>query len=177
MTGTLHRRHFAFKRGEYWLVLDEIATSHAGKKLDWQFHSPLSLSETPFGIASTETSGVQLILPVSEQDGVERIHRIGSAGLNELPGEPVSREIDWITFRKTRTSDPLDDKMAVLIYPTTTESPIEPPVLRWHRDPLDSGLVKCRVILADGEDLHFFSDGTFRDFGLVAGDFTHGEVA
>jgi len=170
---TLHRRHFAFRRGLYWLIVDQVQTPHAGKELDWQFHSPLSLKETGYGFNSVESPGVQLILPESEQEGIECFHRKGSAGLRDLPGEPASREIDWITFRKASTADPLKDQMAVLVYPTRPGSPDEPPVLRWSRDAENPGLIQCRVISPDGEDVHFFSDGSYRDFGPVSGDFSY----
>ena len=168
---TLHRRHFAFRRGEYWLIVDEVKTPHAGKKLDWQFHSPLTLRETPSGFASTETPGVRLILPTGEGDSVERLHRMGPANLADLPGEPSNREIDWITFRKPSAGDSLEDRLAVLVYPTDGEAEVTEPVLYWSRDEADPAILYCRVVTAEGEDLHLFSDGTYRDFGPVSGDF------
>lgn len=168
---TLHRRHFAFRRGEYWLIVDSLETPHAGKELDWQFHSPLSLVETADGFVSRETPGVRLILPQEEAEATRRLHRMGPANLMDLPGEPSNREIDWITFRQPSTGNPVRDQMAVLIYPTTGESSAAAPVLHWSRDPDSPGILQCRVVTPEGEDLHFFSDGTQRDFGPVSGTF------
>ncbi|MEX0330390.1 MAG: heparinase II/III family protein [Puniceicoccaceae bacterium] len=173
---TLHRRHFAFRRGHYWLLVDEVETPHAGKALDWQFHTPLSLQETDYGFASTETPGVQLILPDSEQEATERFHRTGPAGLGELPGEPPSRDIDWITFRKGSSGNPLQDRMAVLIYPTKEDSPDESPRLTWNRHSKNPDVLLCRVSIGNEEDLHIFSDGTAIEAGAVSGSFTYAIV-
>jgi hypothetical protein len=170
---TLHRRHFAFRRGAYWLILDEVQTPHAGKELDWQFHSPLSLRETTYGFASAETPGVRLVLPESEQEGTQRFHRTGPAGLRDLPGEPASREIDWITFRKLSSGNPLQDRMAVLVYPTTAESSEAVPTLTWSRDPGDESILHCRVRIGNEEDLHIFSNGSPVESGPVTGTFTY----
>lgn len=170
---TLHRRHFAFRRGHYWLIVDEVKTPHAGKALDWQFHTPLSLQATEYGFTSTETPGVRVILPDSEQKGTERFHRKGPAGLGELPGEPPSRDIDWITFRKHSSGNPLQDRMAVLVYPTKEDSPDELPRLTWSRHPENPNVILCRVRIGNEEDLHIFSDGTPVDVGAVSGSFTY----
>lgn len=168
---TLHRRHFAFRRGSYWLVVDTVQTPHAGKKLDWHFHSPLDLRETPCGFASSGTPGVRLVLPEGEGESIQRLHRMGPASLRDLPGEPSNREIDWITFRKTSTAGPLADRFAVLIYPTNGDSGDAAPVLYWNRDARDPGLLRCRVVTGEGEDVHYFSDGSQRELDPLAGDF------
>lgn len=170
---TLHRRHFAFRRGHYWLIVDEVKTPHSGKALDWQFHTPLSLHRTGYGYASTETPGVRVILPESEQAGTKRFERTGPAGLGELPGEPPSRDIDWITFRKLSSGNPLQDRMAVLVYPTSKDSPYQPPHLTWTIDPDKPGVLLCRVRIRNEEDLHIFSDGTPIETGLVTGSFIY----
>jgi hypothetical protein len=170
---TLHRRHFAFRRGQYWLIVDDIMTPHAGKALDWQFHSPLSLEETAYGFASAGMPGVKVILPESEQAGTERLHRMGPAGLRDLPGEPAGRDIDWITFQKMSSGNPMQDRMAVLVYPTTQASSGETPVLTWSRDPGNPAILLCRVRIGDEEDLHIFSDGSSIDAGPVTGRFTY----
>mgnify|MGYP005844102253 CR=1 FL=1 len=168
---TLHRRHFAFRRGGYWLVLDEVQTPHRGKELDWHFHSPLDLSKAPDGFASSQDPGVRLVLPVNADGSIERLQRKGPANLKELPGEPSNREIDWVTFRQLSSGDSRKDRLAVLIYPTTGTSSETVPELHWSQDPEEPGLLICRVVTDEGEDLHYFSDGTGRELGLLSGDF------
>jgi hypothetical protein len=170
---TLHRRHIAFRRGEYWLIVDQVATPHQGKELDWHFHSPLSLQETEYGFESESTPGVQLVLPEQDQQEMKRLHRMGMAHLKGIPGEPASREVDWITFRTGSTADSVRDRMAVLIYPTSDTQPDAVPQLVWERDQDDPAVIRCRVITPRGTDLHIFSDGSYRDFGTVTGDFTY----
>ncbi|HKJ89868.1 MAG TPA: alginate lyase family protein, partial [Oceanipulchritudo sp.] len=168
---TLHRRHFAFRRGLYWLVVDVLQTPHAGKELDWHFHSPLALRETPDGFVSRRAPGVRLVLPKEAGDSIERLHRMGPANLKDLPGEPSNREIDWITFRQGSTGDRLKDRLAVLIYPTSEDSGEPAPELHWSQDPRDPDALMCRVVTETGEDVHYFSDGSQRQLGPVSGDF------
>ncbi len=174
------RRHFVFVKGEYWLIADEVYTPHSGHQLDWHFHTPLHMRSVDNGFASLESPGALLILP--EGDASERIQRTGPAHLGGIRGEPDSREVDWLTLRKTAAADSVQDRFAVLLYPTRRgETPVtsgEDSIasVRLNLLPTPTPAVQGFEITGDRyRDVIYLSDGTARELSEgLRGDFVYG---
>ncbi|MBD3386700.1 hypothetical protein GF407_17490 [candidate division KSB1 bacterium] len=166
---TICRRHFAFVRGEYWVLLDQIFTPHKGKTMDHMLHTPLHMQQLENGYISDERPGALFLIPEEETENIERIKRMGEADLRGLEGEPANREIDWLTFRRVSMADAQQDHIAVLLYPL--EKNVED--IRFNQ--LESELPGVFIYQVTGDgftDTLVFSDGKQHRFSdQLDGDF------
>lgn len=180
---TLSRRHFAFVKGNYWLILDEIDTPHRGKILDWNFHTPLHMGETSFGFVSEESPGAAVLFVQSDSAGIEMIKKTGPADLRGIKNEEPNREIDWLIFRKRSAAQPMKDRFAILVTPFDEKSKIAGSGTRtrtvdltFEKLPLTSeGPIGFRMVTESFEDWVIFSDGEhYRFTDELEGDFVFG---
>ncbi len=180
---TLNRRHVAFVRGEYWVILDQVMTPHRGKILDWNLHTPLHMQEVASGYVSRETPGAAILFAGDEQPAPEKLKKSGPADLRGIPGEEPNREVDWLIFRKKSLAAAQKDRFGVLIYPfrdrqmlAETGSAAQPRGIEFRRLPsVESEVAIYQVKTAGYEDWLVFSDGTHRSFSEeLQGDFVFG---
>ena len=176
------RRHFAFVKGQYWLIVDEVFTPHKNKNLDWYFHTPLHMKETPFGFVSKQFPGAAVIFPANDVENITKIKRSGHADLRGINEEEPNREIDWVILRKSSKAIHALDVFSVLIYPITEDKPhlanfdAPSPALSFEQITLDQTAAYGFKIIADGfEDVLIFSDGQQHSFSDdLQGDFIFG---
>lgn len=118
--GVHHRRHIAFIKPFYWVVLDDLKSAREGETLSWYFHSPTRLQKTPNGFQSQEPVGI-LIMPAEE--GLAT--RVGKGFASYSPEFQFgkNKEIDWIAF--DQKSQLGEQEFAVLLYPFVVSS-VEP---------------------------------------------------
>ncbi len=168
---TVCRRHFAFVRGEYWVLLDQVFTPHSGKTLDHMIHTPLHTEPLENGYVSAERPGALFLVPEQEKEEVEMIKRMGDADLRGIEGEPANRKVDWLTFRKRSQADKGQDHIAVLLYPLKENDSAE---IRFENiETEDPQVFMYSIGTETFRDVLIFSDGEPHRFSDdVQGDFT-----
>ncbi len=168
-----HRRHIVFSKTRYWLIIDEVHTAGKDQEMDFNFHTPCSMTEIDDGYISLQDNGFLIKQDHRDAINVRRIKSKGGANLGGLPNEPGNREIDWLIFRKRLTGDDQSDRMATLIYPFASKENIAPTdVLVEKLDLKDDAAVGYRVRIANREDIIILSDGKYRKFtDTIEGDF------
>lgn len=173
---TVSRRHFAFVKGEYWVVFDQVLTPRRNKTLDWNLHTPLHMRQVDNGFLSEEVPGALVTLPSDGTTAYQKKKKSGPADLRGIPGEAPNREIDWLIFRKKSEAKPERDRFQVLIYPLKQQPAGGTSQVEFQRVELEEpGAVGLRVATAGFEDLIIFSDGQPHRFTVdLSGDFTFG---
>ncbi len=171
-----HRRHIVFAKKRYWLIIDQIHTERKSQEMDFNLHTPCSMTAVDDGFVSLEETGFLIKQDHQEAPFVEKIKDKGIADLRGLAGEPSHREIDWLIFRRNLQGDPVRDRMATLIYPFASRRDFSADVITVNRRELkDRAAIGYVVKTPDHEDLIIVSDGAYRRFtGAIAGDFTYG---
>lgn len=171
-----HRRHVVFAKKRYWLIIDQVYAEGKGREMDFNLHTPCSMSAVEDGFVSLEETGFLIKQDHQAAPLIEKIKDKGIADLRGLAAEPSHREIDWLIFRKELQGDPFVDRMATLIYPFAAKRNLSADEITVTGRVLkDRAAVGYVVKTPDREDLIIVSDGTHRRFtDDIAGDFTHG---
>jgi hypothetical protein len=174
-----HRRHIVFAKRRYWLVIDEVTTAGTNQEMEFNFHTPCSMTAVGDGFTSTGENGFVIKQDRRDAASVRRTRSQGGANLAGLQNEPTHREIDWLVFSKALKGDRRSDRMATLIYPFDSTGGIVPADVSVERiDLKDSGAVGYRVRAKDREDLIILSDGKYRRFTeKIEGDFTYARIS
>jgi hypothetical protein len=152
--GITDRRHVAFVKPDYWVILDKISTVEAGHRADWRLHSPLSLEEFSSGFRSKESPGF-IVIPADDPFGGLRVTKgQGMASLSGLPEEKEPfRSVNYVSIQRSLSGP--DDHIAVLVYPFVSGSPD----LEFKLIESSAGVKGYRVKHGQFEDILFFSDG------------------
>ncbi len=172
-----HRRHVIYAKARYWLIVDEVQTRGRNQEMDFNLHTPCTMSEVTDGLASAQSRG--FVIKHDRRDaGVVRLRQQGKADLGGLDGEPPYRDIDWLVFRKRLTGDRNHDRLATLIHPHATNEGFDAAAVSVERvDLLDDAAIAYRVRSGGREDLVIISDGFYRRFtDDVAGDFVYAVI-
>lgn len=174
-----HRRHIAFAKARYWLIIDEVRTAGKNQEMNFNFHTPCSMTMIDGGYVSTGKKGFLIIQDRRDASRISRSRSRGFAGLGGLPDEPTHREIDWLVFSKALSGDPRSDRMATLIYPYAASGQIPPADVSVEKmDLIDESAVGYLVKTKDREDCIILSDGKYRRFtGTIEGDFRYARVS
>ncbi len=169
-----HRRHIVFAKASYWLIVDEVLTAGTNQEMDFNFHTPCSMTETEDGFISTEDNGFLIKQDRRDASAIRRIKSAGSADLRGLPDEPSHRDIDWLIFRKALKDNHRTERMATLIYPFASKGQRDPASVFVEKlDLKDETAAGYRVRIANSEDIIILSDGKYRKFtDTIEGDFT-----
>jgi len=174
-----HRRHIVFAKRSYWLIIDEVNTAGKNQEMEFNFHTPCSMTAIEDGFASTGENGFLIKQDRRDAPNIRRIKSQGGANLGGLQNEPTHREIDWLVFSKPLKGDRQSDRMATLIYPFASRGGIVPADV-WVEslDLKDEAAIGYRVRTKDREDLIILSDGTYRRFTeKIEGDFTYARIS
>jgi hypothetical protein len=117
--GVTHRRHIAFVKPRYWVILDQLKCERDGNTLSWYFHSPTHLVPFGMGFRSAACPGI-VVLPANA--GLDaRVGKGFAASTNDLtPGK--TQEIDWIAFDQTSLVG-ATKQFPVLLYPYREKAP------------------------------------------------------
>ncbi|NLP09840.1 hypothetical protein GX408_05505 [bacterium] len=171
-----HRRHVVFAKKRYWLIIDQIHTERKNQEMDFNLHTPCSMTAVEDGFISLEETGFLIKQDHQDAPFVEKIKDKGIADLRGLEAEPSHRDIDWLIFRRKLQGDPAVDRMATLIYPFASKASAAVETVTVERQALqDRAAIAYTVTARDRQDLIIVSDGAYRRFtGSVAGDFTYG---
>jgi Heparinase II/III N-terminus/Heparinase II/III-like protein len=174
-----HRRHIVFAKRKYWLLIDEVNTAGKGQEMDFNFHTPCSMTTIEDGFVSTGEKGFLIKQDRRDAANVSRSKSRGWANLGGLPNEPTHREIDWLVFSKELKADRRSDRMATLIYPFASTEGFDPADVSVESlDLKDQAAIGYRVKTKDREDLVILSDGTYRRFTeKIEGDFTYARIS
>ena len=174
-----HRRHIVFAKKRYWLIIDEVQTAGKDQEMDFNLHTPCSMTEIEDGFVSAGENGFLIKQDRREGPTISRIKSHGEANLAGLQNEPAYREIDWLIFRKTLTGDRRADHMATLIYPFAASTEIDPADVSVESlDLSDDAATGYRITTKDREDLIILSDGTYRKFTeKIEGDFSYARIS
>jgi hypothetical protein len=160
--GIAHRRHIAFVKPEYWVIHDRILSPNGGEKLDWLFHSPLTLEELPMGYVSKESPGV-LLLAASRSGEIHKFKSEGMASLAGFPSEKEAfRKINYISLQKTASAKAEENSFGVLVFPFSERYP----EIQFSRVDADPEVVGYQVKHGEREDQLFFSDGKNKKLGV-----------
>jgi len=173
-----HRRHVIFAKARYWLIVDEVQTRGRNQEMDFNLHTPCTMSELADGFASAQARG--FVIKHDRRDaGVVRLRQQGKADLGGLDGEPRYRDIDWLIFRKQLTGERAHDRLATLIFPHADNAGFDPATVIVERvDLQDEAAIGYRVLTGGREDLVIISDGFYRRFtDDVAGDFLYAVIS
>ena len=168
-----HRRHIVFSKTKYWLIIDEVNTSGNNQEMDFNFHTPRSMTEIDDGYISVQDNGFLIKQDHLDAPNITRIKSRGGANLGGLPNEPSDREIDWLIFRKLLKNDRRSDRMATLIYPfASREHLVHTDVSVEKLDMKDDTAIGYKVKTENREDVIIVSDGKYRKFtDKIEGDF------
>lgn len=117
--GILHRRHVAFVKSSYWVILDRLTCEQSGDTVSWYLHSPTELVKKGNGFVSRRSPGL-MVVP-SQADLITRTGKGMAASTDDpLPGR--TQEINWITFDQTSRAG-TSSQFAVLLYPFHSKVP------------------------------------------------------
>ncbi len=168
-----HRRHIVFSKTKYWLIIDEVNTSGNNQEMDFNFHTPRSMTEIDDGYISVQDNGFLIKQDHLDAPNITRIKSKGGANLGGLANEPSDREIDWLIFRKLLKNDRRSDRMATLIYPfASKEHFVHADVSVEKLDMKDDTAIGYKVKTENREDVIILSDGKYRKFtDKIEGDF------
>ena len=173
-----HRRHIVFAKRKYWLIIDEVNTGRKNQKMDFNFHTPCSMTPIEDGFVSVGENGFLIKQDRRDAPNISRLKLQGGANLAGLQNEPTHREIDWLVFRKALRGDRRFDRMATLIYPFASNGAVPADVSVESLDLKDEAAIGYRVKTKDREDLVILSDGTHRRFTEgIEGDFTYARIS
>ncbi|RPH36805.1 hypothetical protein EHM92_03880, partial [bacterium] len=109
-----HRRHIVFAKTRYWLIIDEVSTAGKNQEMEFNFHTPCSMTTIEEGFVSTGANGFLIKQDRRDASNISRSQSRGFASLGGLPDEPSHREIDWLMFSKALRGDRQSDRMATL---------------------------------------------------------------
>jgi len=170
INGTVHRRHIAFIKNQYWLIFDQIWTEKADLSLTWNLHSPLSFKEMANGFISKEQKGA-IVLAVPDSSQTFKIKK-GMADLRGIDNERSHREIDWLILEKKSSQKPKFNEFAVLIYPKSKSTH---QIVFDRIETVTENTHAFRIKSEDREDWIFLSDGLDKTFNdIIEGDFKFG---
>ena len=174
-----HRRHIVFAKRKYWLIIDEVETAGKNQEMDFNLHTPSSMTALEDGFVSAGERGFLIKQDRGDAPTISRIKSQGIANLAGLDSEPAHRQIDWLVFRKELTGDRRSDRMATLVYPFATRGEIVPAEVTVEGlDLKDEAAIGYRVTAKDREDLIILSDGKYRRFTeAIEGDFTYARIS
>ena len=159
--GIVSRRQIAFLKPHYWIIHDNIVSLDSGQKLDWLFHSPLTLEEYRSGYLSKESPGVLLLFAGDPPSTVRRVKSDGMASLAGLRDEKEAfRKINYISFQKTASRNAEENNFGVLVFPLSGK----PPELDFHQLRTSPGVVGYEVKQQQFEDRLYFSNGVKKTF-------------
>ncbi len=155
------RRHIAFVKPNYWIIHDKITSPKPGHKLDWLFHSPLSLEKFASGYVSRETPGVLVLSADGTEGEAQSMKGEGMASLAGLPDEKEAfRKIDYVSFQKTTSTDEEENKFGTLVFPFSENRP----EVEFRQLMTSPEVVGYTVRLGSTEDRLYFSDGQKKNF-------------
>jgi hypothetical protein len=159
--GVVNRRHIAFVKPRYWIIYDKITSAKSGLKLDWLFHSPLTLEKLSSGYVSKETPGA-LVLSADTDHG--RTQSTKSEGMASLAGlsdekEPF-RKIHYVSFQKRTSIGEGENEFGVLVFPFSENRP----EVGFHQLKTSPEVAGYTVKLGPTEDRLYFSDGQKQNF-------------
>lgn len=175
---TKHRRHFIYSRCRYWLIVDQVFTEIINKQIDFNLHTPCTMTEIEDGFISTQENGFVIKYDRSDGSNIEKIKSSGEADLDGLPNEPANRLIDWLIFRKQSTGNEQSDRMATLIFPFESKKNLATDVWVEKMELLDNTAMGYKVKSGNREDLFILSDGQYRNFtDRIEGDFKLGFIS
>jgi len=117
--GVYHRRHIAFVRPDYWVVLDRVNCQNDGDTLSWYFHSPRSFLALGEGFQSASAPGI-MVLPATDNSAVRTGVGMAASTDDLTPGK--TQAINWIAFDQLTGRDTVK-QFVVLLYPFRTEKP------------------------------------------------------
>jgi len=117
--GVHHRRHIAFVKPDYWVVLDRLKCESADTTLSWYFHSPTSLLTLGQGFRSSSAPGI-IVLPATDNYAVRTGVGMAASTRDLMPGK--TQPINWIAFDQPTGRDAVK-QFVVLLYPFRTEKP------------------------------------------------------
>jgi hypothetical protein len=173
-----HRRHIVFAKMKYWLIIDEVNTDGKNQTMDFNFHTPCSMTPIEDGFVSIGENGFLIKQDRLDAPNISRLKSRGGANLGGLLNEPTHREIDWLVFKKALKGDRRFDRMATLIYPFALKGVAPGDVRVESLDLKDEAAIGYRVKTKDREDLVILSDGTHRRFTEgIEGDFTYARIS
>lgn len=155
--GIVSRRHVAFVKPHYWVIHDDIISPGSGQKLDWLFHSPLTLEEYGSGYRSKESPGALLLFANGSPNAVRKIKSEGMASLAGLPDEREAfRKINYISFQKIASASTEENSFGVLVLSSLDKTP----EVEFRRLKTSPGVAGYQVEYGETDDRLFFSDGT-----------------
>ncbi len=174
-----HRRHVVFAKTRYWLIIDEVSTAGENQEMEFNFHTPCSMTAIDEGFVSTGENGFLIKQDRRDASNISRSKSRGFASLGGLPNEPSHRELDWLVFSKTLKGDRRLDRMATLIYPFAAAATIVPADVSVEQlDLKDKAAIGYLVSTKDRQDLIILSDGMYRRFTeKVEGDFIYARIS
>jgi hypothetical protein len=173
-----HRRHFIFSKNRYWLIVDQLFTNIKNKLIDFNLHTPCTMTELKDGFISTQENGFVIKHDCSDSSSIDKIKSSGEADLGGLANEPANRCIDWLILRKRSTGQEASDRMAALIMPFAKKDKSAADVRVEKIQLADAAAMGYKVIAGDREDLILLADGTYRTFTpQIAGDFKMGFIS
>ena len=174
-----HRRHVVFAKERYWLIIDEVETAGKNQDMEFNLHTPCSMTPVEGGFVSAGEPGFLIVQDRRDASATTRTKSEGLANLAGLEGEPDHRAIDWLVFAKTLSGDPRADRMATLIFPYASSRAFDPASVSVERmDVKDDAATAYRITTPEGEDLIILSDGAYRAFtDGITGDFTYARIS
>ena len=117
--GVHHRRHIAFVKPRYWVVLDRLRCQKDGSTLSWYFHSPTQLIPHGMGFRSSADPGI-VVLPAVAGLSVRAGKGPSASTVDFTPGK--TQEIGWIAFDQ-RTSSNSVKQFPILLFPFKSDFP------------------------------------------------------
>ena len=149
--GVLERRQIAFVKPSYWLILDDIVSTHTGDTLSWYFHTPERLVPSGSGFASLSGPGIR-ITPAGEAYP----SRIGTgwaaSSSTKIPGK--TERIPWIRFDRVTSRDSAR-QFALMLTP-----------FRSREEPFRAVKMSDRYFIVNGPeytDHMYFARGSYSD--------------
>jgi hypothetical protein len=161
------------------LIIDEVNTSAKNQEMEFNFHTPCSMTPIDDGYISVRENGFLVKQDRLDVSAITKSRSMGAAGLGDLPGEVPYRDIDWLVFRKQLKGDRRSDRMATLIYPFASKEQLVPADVSVERIAMkDDVAIGYRVRTGKREDTIIASDGKYRKFtDGIEGDFTYARIS
>jgi len=111
--GVRHRRHIAFVKPRYWVVLDQIKCEKGGDTLSWYLHTPTRLVRFRGGYRSSTAPGILILPDTSELRS--RTGKCTAASTDDLtPGK--TQEIEWVAYDQQAAASSTRE-FSILLYP------------------------------------------------------------